>query len=242
MKTYVTVHDSSIIDRCEEEGRFAALDHAYLFVGPRSVDVRDGVEVIRCSDFEPNYEHLPHFYDFTGWFVLVRHGLIESEKVIFLQYDHSVIDATIESQTSALLDAYPMISYVPAVRELWTLDLPNFYEIQIDGIAKCGDDWPNLEREHPFDMWPTTQGTAWRTKQFVEFMMWFEPAFEAFRNDAYAGHLAERMIQPFLMKHSLKAGFLAGAVLHESLDCHGTRDLAFGNLDSFNNKQLSFGR
>lgn len=242
MKTYVTVHDSSIIERCEEEGRFSALDYVYLFVGPRSVDVPEGVEVIRCLDFQPNYEHLPHFYDFTGWFVLARHGLIESEKVIFVQYDHLVTDKTVESQTSLLLDVYPMIGYVPAARELWTLDLPNFYKNQVSGITQCGDDWLTLEREHPFGMWPSTQGTAWRTEKFVEFMMWFEPAFEAFRNDPYAGHLAERMIQPFLMKNSLEAGFLTDVVFHESLDCHGTRDLAFGNLHSFNNKQLMFGR
>jgi len=73
-------------------------------------------------------------------------------------------------------------------------------------------------------------------------MRWFEPAFESFKDHVFAGHLAERMIQPFLMAKGMTAGFLPGSVSHESLDCHGTKDLIMGNIDSYNQKVSTFGK
>lgn len=242
MKTYVTVHDSSIIMQCESEGRFAGLDRVYLFVGPRMVDVPSNIPVIRCLDYQPNYEHLPQFYDFTGWFILAKHNLLDSDKAIFLQYDHLVTDPNIEERIAILLEEHPMVSCHAASREWWTLDIPNFYEVHIRGIEACGENWSLLMQQNPFEVWPSTQGTAWRTSEFVQFMLWFEPAFEIFKTHLYAGHLAERMIQPFLMANSWVAGYLDGGVFHESLDCHGTRDLSLGNVEGFSKKQSIFGK
>lgn len=242
IETYITVHDSTLIHDCETTGKFESISHTYLFVGPRDVFGCDGLKVIKCNEFTPNYEHLPHFYDFTGWFVLGRYNLITTDNAIFLQYDHSLITEDIEGKTEECLKDYEMVGYSPAGPELWTLALPNFYETQLKGIRACGNEWEKLLEASPFAVWPTTQGIAWRAKEFSQFIDWFEPAFEAFKDHTFAGHLAERMIQPFLMHSGMKAGFLPGSVSHESLDCHGTKDLILGNFDSFNNKSLTFGK
>lgn len=242
IEIFVTVHDSSIVAQCEREKRFAGTNHTYLFVGPRPVDEVGDVKLVRCFDYLPNYEHLPHFYDFTGWFVLAKHGLIKSNHAIFLQYDHSICDTEIETKTKEALKINPMVGFAPASYDLWTLLLPGFYEKQIEGIMACGDNWETLLQGSPFDIWPTTQGTAWRTKEFKQFMMWFEPSFEIFKDETFAGHFAERMIQPFLMRNGWTAGFLPGLVSHESADCHGTKDLIMGNMDSYHHKTSVFGR
>jgi len=242
IETYITVHDSTLIRECEQSGKFDSISHTYLFVGPRNVDIDPDIKVIVCKDITPNYEHLPQFYDFTGWFVLGVNDLIEADNAIFLQYDHSIITDDIEKKTEEALLLNNMVGYSPAGPELWTLALPNFYERQVEGIRACGEDWENLKSTVPFEVWPTTQGLAWRTKEFGEFMRWFEPAFESFRDHVFAGHLAERMIQPFLMAKGMTAGFLPGSVSHESLDCHGTKDLIMGNIDSYNQKVSTFGK
>jgi hypothetical protein len=241
IETYITVHDSTIVAECENSGRFNSVSHTYLFVGPRTVDVADNIKIIVCKDIQPNYEHLPHFYDFTGWFVLGKYELFSTDNAIFLQYDHLINSENLEAQTESALGDDHMIGYAPAGPELWTLQLPNFYERQLQGIKACGDDWEKLLTEVPFTIWPTTQGTAWRTKEFCQFMKWFEPAFESFRDHTFAGHLAERMIQPFLMANGMTAGYLPGLISHESLDCHGTKDLILGNMDSYNQKTSTFG-
>lgn len=242
IETYITIHDSTLIHNCENTGRFASISHTYLFVGPKPVYECDGLKVIVCRDHSPNYEYLPHFYDFTGWFVLAKHSLINSDYAIFLQYDHSLIVDDIEAKTIDALQRHEMVGYSPAGPGLWTLALPNFYERQLEGIKACGNDWEALVASTPFTVWPTTQGIAWRTSEFREFMNWFEPAFESFKDHTFAGHLAERMIQPFLMATGMTAGFLPGSVSHESLDCHGTKDLILGNIDSYNQKVSTFGK
>jgi hypothetical protein len=242
IETYITVHDSTLIRECEQSGKFDLVSHTYLFVGPRNLDIDPGIKVIVCKDIHPNYEHLPQFYDFTGWFVLAVSGMIEADNAIFLQYDHSIISSEIESKTEELLLNNSVVGYSPAGPELWTLALPNFYEHQVAGIRACGEDWEHLKANVPFEIWPTTQGLAWRTADFCNFMRWFEPAFDSFKEHVFAGHLAERMIQPYLMANNLTAGYLPGSVSHESLDCHGTKDLIMGNIDSYNQKVSTFGK
>ena len=85
IETYITVHDSTIVAECEDSGRFNSISHTYLFVGPKAVDVADDIKIIVCRDIQPNYEHLPHFYDFTGWFVLGKYELFSTDNAIFLQ-------------------------------------------------------------------------------------------------------------------------------------------------------------
>lgn len=242
VETYVTVHSANLIEECEVEGKFSSVSHTYLFVGPKPLTDIPGVKVIRCLDYVPNYEHLAHFYDFTGWFVLAKHGLIATEHAIFLQYDHAVADSALEAKTVDLLASVPMVSYVPAPVELWTMHLPSFHEKQMEAVRQCGSDWNHLMATRPFSTWPSTQGTAWRTSAFNEFMLWFEPCFQVFQDHDFAGHLAERMIQPFLMSKGWEAGYLPGLVSHYSLDCHGTRDLIMGNHSGYHQKNHTFGK
>lgn len=242
IETFVTVHESHLIEECEANGRFSDVSHTYLFVGPKPVGELPGLKVIRCVDYLPNYEHLPHFYDFTGWFVLAKHGLIVSDMAIFLQYDHRIADPALGDNTVTLLGEHQMVGYVPAPDHLWTMHLPNFYEKQVEAIRQCGQDWDHLRATRPFMTWPSTQGTAWRTDAFNEFMLWFEPCFNVFADHDFAGHLAERMIQPFLMSKGWEAGYLPGLVSHESLDCHGTRDLIMGNPSAYHAKNQVFGK
>lgn len=242
IETFVTIHDSDLVQACEDSGQFSSVSHTYLFVGPREVRVPAGVKVIACREYLPNYEQYPHFYDFTGWYVLARHGLITTNNAIFLQYDHVNISENINVVVEEALQDVPVVSFVPAPSHFWTLGIPNFYQKQVEGIAACGLDWERLVSEQPFSVWPSTQGTAWRTADFNKFMMWFEPAFDVFKTELYAGHLAERMIQPYLMANG--QGFIAleGLVQHQSLDCHGTMDVGMGNMQGFYQKSLTFGR
>ena len=240
-ETYITIHDSLLIEKCEEEGHFKHLSHTYLFVGPREVNVSDNVKVIVCRDYSPNYEQYPHFYDFTGWFVLANNSIVKTDNVIFLQYDHINVQTNIEDVVNDALKEVNMVTFYGAPRNMFTLDVPNFYQNQVKALRSCGVVLGELMSATPFDVWPSTQGTAWRTEDFNDFMLWFEPAFEELKDELYAGHLAERMIQPYLMAHMKTFAPIHGMATHQALDCHGTSAYARNDLDSFNNKSLRFG-
>lgn len=242
IEAFITIHSSDLIRECEETGRFDSVSHTYLFVGPKKVEYPKDLKVIVARDYLPNYEHLPHFYDFTGWFVLAKHDLIQSENAMFLQYDHRISNSNIAELTVDALHSCEQVSYVSSGPEWFTLAMGGFKEKQMEGFEACGVNWGALSAQKPISTWPTTQGASWNSAKFCEMMLWFEPAFNVFKDHDFAGHLAERMIPVFLMQNDYRTTFMPEMVVHESLDCHGTRDLSFGNIEAFSQKALEFGR
>lgn len=242
VEAFITIHDSALIDACERASTFGQIDHTYLFVGPRPVCHETDAKVIVCRDYVPNYEHLPQFYDFTGWFVLAKNNLVTADTVVMLQYDHRIIVDDFVAQCEAAIQGFPVVAFVPAPYPMWTLGVDGFYDQQMRALSAYGLNWQKMLSERPIELWPSTQGTIWTKQFFVDFMNWFEPCFGFFHKHPFAGHLAERMIQPYLMTQKLNAGYLLGVVQHDSLDCHGTRELSMGNMAEYSAKASTFGR
>lgn len=244
IQAFITVHDVMLVAACEAEGRFAAVPHTYLFVGPRSVEPwPDDVDVFVARGHEPNYEHLPHFYDFTGWFVLghfVDRGLADGHWLM-IQYDHLISDPTAVTGVDATLDDCDgPIAFVAGHRSAhnWMLLIPGFEEAFNAGMSVVGvnpADFPG------FDEWPTTQGTAWRASDLAEFMRWFEPLFDFWADNIWAGHLAERSMWAWMMATGRPARYASG-LAHEGRDCHGTCSLMAGNIDVHSARAATFGR
>ena len=237
VETYVTIHDQDLVLSCEADGRFDPLSHTYLFVGPRPVErLPKGLKVVVCRDFEPNFERFPNFYDFTGWYVLAKHDLLTTRHVIMVQYDHRLIEPRAGEMCAEALSADPgMVAFVTADQTNWMLKVPGFESTFRRTALACGTDSAALEAAKPVSVWPTTQGTAWRSSYLELFMAWFTPAFGALENHQLAGHLAERMLHVYTML-TYPAQVLPGLFHHDSLDCHGTKDLFMGNLASYNEK------
>lgn len=242
----MTVHDWPLIEACEQSGQFGTLPRSYVFVGPRPVDRLVGwtpPRVLVARDYDPNYERFPSFYDFTGWFVLARHGLVRSERILTLQYDMHVADPVgLASAAIAALDAAPgPVAMVAGHRSAgnWMLLLAGFEATFNAGMAAIGIDPAAFP---PFEEWPTTQGMAWRRDELVEFMAWFEPLFEVWAGDVWAGHLAERSVWAWMMSTGRGPRWLGGYVVHEGRDVHGTCSLMAGRADVHAERAATFGR
>lgn len=241
VETYITVHDQDLLLECERSGQFAQLSsHTYLFVGHRPVDrIPADVKVIVARDYEPNMEHLPQFYDYTGWHVLAKHKLIKARYAIFLQYDMHINDEQLEVSCVARLAKRPgMIAFTAGHRlaNNFMLLIPGFEADYRRGLAVKGvnmDAWPD------FNEWPSTQGTAWRTELFNHYMGWFEPLFDVFAPSVWAGHLAERCVKAF-SAISYKEQYLVGAITHHAQDCHGTGALMRGDHGLYESRNAEF--
>lgn len=242
-ETYITIHDQDLVLNAETTGQFDDLSHTYLFVGYGPVDkIRDEVNVIVCRDHEPNYEHWPQFYDFTGWWVLADHGLLDGvDNMICLQYDMRVLMPDLEARVEAMLTepdgmiAFNAGYYGPN----WMLMIQGFEQAYRAGLARVG---VNPDDFHPFNEWPCTQGTAWRAKTMIDYMHWFEPMFEAFHTNIWAGHLSERTVKAYLAANGVAEQYLLGAVWHAAADMHGTGALMGGNLALYQERNAKFMR
>lgn len=243
IEAYVTIHDQDLVLECERSGQFDAIDHTYLFVGPRPVDRIPGyVKLVLAREHENNFEHYPQFYDFTGWHVLAAHDLIDADHIITLQYDMQIVDATIGDRCTILLDTGPgpiAFTVVPYLAAAWMLRMAGFKETYDTGLARLGVDqatWP------PFDQWPCTQGMAWRTDEFVRCMHWIEPLFEVWHDNLWAGHLMERTVKAWCAIHDITEHYLTGVIHHLASDCHGTCALMAGSSDVHAERSAIFGR
>ena len=236
---YVTIHDQDLVIDLENEGRFAQLSHTYLFVGRRPVDKLTEGKVIVCRDYEPNIEHLPQFYDFTGWWTLVNHHLISADRIICLQYDMHILQPNLEVQVDHLLRsgngmvAFNAGYYGPN----WMLRLPDFETLYRAGLATRG---VNLDDIAPFNEWPCTQGTAWRREIFEDYLAWIAPMFDVFKDDIFAGHLMERTVKAYLAANGIPNGYLLGAIAHQAADMHGTGALMAGNRKLYEQRNAEF--
>lgn len=241
VESYITIHDQGILLECEANGQFSNLSsYKYLFVGPRAIDqLSEDVlaKTIVCRNYSPNVEHVPQFYDFTSWYVLAKHDLMQSKYALCLQYDMTVIDPFFEEKCIHALATNPgMIAFVTAYPQNWMLQIPEFEETYRRGLAVKG---MSMEMMGDFPQWPCTQGTAWRSAALKDFMLWFEPLFEVFMNHTFAGHLAERMVKPYsFLTHPEQ--YIGGMIQHNSQDCHGTGAWMRGDMDLYNRRSQEF--
>lgn len=248
LEAIVTVHDRDLIAQCETSRQFS--DHfekyAYLYVGHRPLEpaiaLEDRVRLVHAASFTPNFEHLPDFYDFTGWWTMAHHLLFDSDYIITMQYDMFVGVPDIVERVTAMLDEAPG----PIAFTSGHYDAGNFY-LAIPGFQDTYDTALRARGVEPrswprFNEWPTTQGMAWRTDDFVNFMRWFRPFFDLFHGQTYAGHLAERTVKAWCVVRGTPERYLFGAIRHEARDCHGTGALMVGNRALHAQRAASFGR
>lgn len=242
VETFVTIHDQGLVFASEETEQFASLSsYRYLFVGPKPVDKlpKDILEkVIVCRDFSPNYEHYPHLYDFTGWYVLTKHNLMSKPYAICLQYDHFLADSRLEETVESMLSgADGVISFLMAYDHMYMLSVPGFEQAMREALAIKGVSFDALN----LAVWPTTQGTAWRKESLTDFLGWVEPIFDQISSNRYMGHIAERMVAAYAcLTHP--ARYLHGMAHHVAMDCHGTGAAMAGSESSFIQKSLTFGK
>ena len=235
------MHDQELIADCHGSPRFADLSVTYLFVGPRPTDgVADDVKMVVARDWTPNYEHLPQFYDFTGWWVLADSDLVESEYLICLQDDMKVVSPNLDVRCVRMLQERGPIGFTAGHRSAgnWMLMIDGFAATFKAGMALRGID---VDTFPDFEEWPTTQGTAWRTDDFKEFMAWFEPLFDLWTGNVWAGHLAERSMWAWMMSRGHPSKILPNVIWHQALDRHGTGALMSGSYNVYHERAATFG-
>jgi hypothetical protein len=91
--TFIFVHDQYIVLDYIAAGKFSDLpDVKYVFLGMRPTEQIEHLpNVIIARNLPDNIEHFPNLVAWTGWYALVRNGLITTHFVNLFEYDVNVV-------------------------------------------------------------------------------------------------------------------------------------------------------
>lgn len=230
-KTYIFCHDQDLILGFEENKKFSNLhDYTYVFLGKRPVDKISHLDnIIVARDLPINLEEYPLFTSYTGWYVLWKNNLIDSQYVNMFEYD-TMLDPYFEQNHSKFYEANAeMIGYVPfpighfqfiqnrdwvehiipSIKRKYNIDVDRFYE--------------DVLRKNPQAMWSSTSNTTFRVDIFNEYMNWFEPLINDLKDTKTCGHAHERSISIFAHLKRKKLFLTQNLLKHLQLDSHKTQ-------------------
>ena len=204
-QTFIFVHDQQIVMDYIAADKFKQLpDVKYCFLGQRPVDQIEHLDnVIIARNLPDNIEHLPNLVAWTGWYAVLRNGLIYADLVNLFEYDVNIVGRWEQPE-------YPCgyFSHKSSDDVWW-----NYNGIGVELIKHIGEN-PNTWAGLFLNM--TSNYTL--DKVYIELFMHEIGAFH-YAHHPQAGHIAERHCSFWLEHIPCEAGRLS----HLYADSHGTQ-------------------
>jgi hypothetical protein len=237
ISTFIFVHKQEIILEYKKINKFNRLpSKKYVLVGKNPFDLVDGMDdVIICQKFEDNIEDYPRFTSYTGWYLLWKYNLIDTDFVNLFEYDINIepsIQTVFHQIQNSDLD---FVGYLPLFIEeecyiktrKWVDELINSikknYDLDIDNFFN------DYLKEKPNGVWSTTSNSTFSKEAFDRYMVWFEKIFEDLKDFEFSGHAHERSISFFYLTQNLKIAISPNVIEHLQLNSHETSDFPDAN-------------
>lgn len=208
------VHDQGIINAYELNGymqHYFGNDYTYVFVGHGQCDKLYG-NIIRAIDYTDNIEQYKKAVAYTGWYLLWKNNLIQSEYVNLFEYD---------------------LKFKPKMKEIdlcEDVDIKHYLQLPIDDqyypvIVNSVTYNRSIETQDP--TWMVTTNLTWKTETFKKFMQWYhEGHFLPNAENPQIGHIFERYISHYHMTHNeVTKKFYHDTFEHLQLDSHDTQGI-----------------
>jgi len=204
--TFIFVHDQQIALDYIAAGKFSDLpDVKYCFLGMRPTEqIEQLPNVIIARDLPDNIEHFPNLVAWTGWYALVRNGLIKTDLVNLFEYDVNVVGEWVQSSESCGYFWHPYAD------ETWW----NYNGIQYE-LHKV------TRRVLPNEL-PMTSNYTLSIQILNGFVQNFTKHIESRNlkpNYIYSGHVIERICSAYMQDNVWKNKLLT----HLYADSHGTQ-------------------
>lgn len=205
-QTFIFVHDQNIVLDYIAAGKFDQLpDVRYVFLGQGAVDQIEhliGMGKLIVARWLPiNREHLPNLVAWTGWYAVVKNGLVTANVVNLFEYDVNIVGEWVQP--------FENTNYFPyhATDEAWW----NF-----NGIQQMVED--NIyEKRTEFNAVnvPMTSNYTLDADSLKAFASWSFP----YGMHPQAGHIIERVCSYFFEGIETNSK----ALTHLYADSHGTQ-------------------
>lgn len=231
IKTFIFVHDQQLIKKFEEVGKFKNFkNYNYVFLGKGHInEIENNKNVIISRNLDDNLEDYPKLTSFTGWYILWKHKLIDTEYVNLFEYDINFTPDFLPRISKIVYDRLDMIGYIPFMssHQMFIKHKP-FIDTLFKTIKKTYHiDAQKLLNElinsQRMQYWSSTSNTTFRKSVFVQYMNWMIPMIEELKLDPNAGHLHERSISIFSVLRNKKIVITNGFLKHFQMDSHKTQ-------------------
>lgn len=239
LETFIFVHDQNIIVDFEEKQKFKSLgDLKYVLVGMGNYDkVENNQKVIICQKYDNHMEDFPKMTSYTGWYILWKYNLINSEYVNLFEYDVNCSDNFHEIVLSKLTSDVDCVSYFPMnlsdpvyikmrqyVNELIN-SIKQKTKVDIDQIIN-----EKIKNDY-FSFWGSSSNSTWKVSVWKNYMEWFDQFVDDILDSNFCGHMHERSISFFHFIFNCKVIDIKNIMTHFQFNTHGTSPLA---KDRFN--------
>lgn len=232
-QTFIFVHDQKIITDFISNKKFENLDNMlYVFLGEGDIDQIENLEnVIISRNFEKNIEKWNKtLIAYTGWYLLWKNNLIQSEYVNLFEYDIVVKNDT-QSIIYDCIEKNPevnSISYIPlSIDDYWFLGDDRTSVTLLNSIEKNykinGREF--IKNYSPDIKVGLTSNQTLKKETFNSFMEWMEPIVEDIKEDKMAGHYPERALPFYILLNNLNKIILEEVLYHFQLDSHNTQGM-----------------
>lgn len=232
-QTFIFAHDQKIIIDFINGEKFKNLDNLkYVFLGLGETNLIETLNnVIIAKDHINNIEKWNKtLIAYTGWFLLYKNNLIESDYVNLFEYDINIKDnfQNILYETIENNKEIDSISYIPiSVHDYMFFNDEKTSKNLLNSIEK---NYKINAKDYirKFDINTTVGVTSNQTlkkETFNKFIEWMEPIIEDIKEDNMAGHYPERALPFFILLNNLNKIILENILKHFQLDSHKTQGI-----------------
>ena len=246
IQTFIFVHDQEIILDFLKKNRFLDFENlTYVLVGKKSFDkVENFSNVIIAQKYEDNLEDYPNLTSYTGWYILWKNNLINSDYVNLFEYDINYVKDFTKKNIDLIQRNHDFIGYFPmSVSDPVYIKMSQFSDDLVNQIKlktnveiekMINEIWKN----NFFATWSSSSNSTWKTESWKKYMDWFYQFLDVVKLSKFSGHMHERSLSFFYRIYNLNVLDTNNLMIHLQLNTHGTSPLPQNRFNQLYNTLL----
>jgi hypothetical protein len=246
ISTFIFVHNQDIVVDFLEKNRFNEFeDYKYVFLGNGEIDKIEKLDnIIIARNYEDNIEQYPKMTSYTGWYLLWKYNLIDTEYVNLFEYDINHIKGfsrfikPIVDNNNDFIGYFPMLVDDPVYVNMTQYSKELIESVERKENIKITDIINELKLKDKNLKWSSSSNSTWKTEHFYNFTEWLSNYIDDIKTSDYCGHIHERSISFYYFMKNLKVYNTTNLMSHLQLNSHGTSPLPKNRFNQLYNNLL----
>lgn len=236
---FIVCHDQKTILKDIEDKKYKNLPNfKFLFVGNSDYSLIENIENVLILILQKeNIEKYKRLCSYTAWNASHKNNLSKNKYSCLLEYDSKISEDFHHININNIKEHDPDFCYYLRTNTKFPVfykstpylefSLKKIYNIEIKKFLR------NCSKT-----WPTSTNILLKNSVLGQFVDWFDPATEIFRERSLGSYVHERAFFVFSEVHKLKSCFIPNVLRHDQNCSHGSDDVYGMFLKKHNRKDL----